>query len=73
MCLLLGEELRLPVSASDYLSKLVEYGMMKLHAAAFVKETNQSWVEEDDFQVIMPTIDIAVRTLSLTRDHFFKY
>ena len=57
---LIGEELKLPVSSQDYLSKLVEYGIMKLHAAAVVKETNQSWIEEDDFQVIMPTVDIAV-------------
>lgn len=55
-----GEELRLPVSCQDYLSKLVEYGMMKLHAAASVKETNQSWVEEDDFQVLMPNVNIIV-------------
>ena len=55
--------MRLPVTSQDYLSKLVEYGIMKLHAAANVKETNQSWIEEDDFQVIMPTIDIKVITV----------
>lgn len=33
---------------------------MKLHASATVKETNQTWFEEDDFQVIMPTVDIKV-------------
>lgn len=55
-----GEELRLPVNSQDYISKLVEYGMMKLHAAATVKETNQSWIEEDDFQIIMPSIDVSV-------------
>lgn len=55
-----GEELRLTVNSQDYLSKLVEYGIMKLHAAAIVKETNQSWIEEDDFQVIMPIIEIKV-------------
>ena len=65
-----GEEFRLPVSADDYLSKLVEYGMMKLHAAAFVKETNQSWVEEDDFQVIMPKIDIVVRISKQTNNWY---
>lgn len=54
------EELRLPVSSKDYMSKLVEYGIMKLHASATVKETNQTWFEEDDFQVIMPTVDIKV-------------
>lgn len=58
---IVGEELRLPVSSQDYLTKLVEYGMMKLHAAASVKETNQSWIEEDDFQVLMPSIEIMVR------------
>lgn len=58
--LFVGEELRLPVSSKDYMSKLVEYGIMKLHASATVKETNQTWFEEDDFQVIMPTVDIKV-------------
>lgn len=55
------EELKLPVSSENYLSKLVEYGIMKIHAAAVVKETNQSWIEEDDFQVIMPNVDIKVK------------
>lgn len=55
-----GEELRLPVSSKDYMSKLVEYGIMKLCASATVKETNQTWIEEDDFQVIMPSVDIKV-------------
>ena len=54
------EDLRLPVTKEDYLKHLVEYGMMKLNAAASVKETNQIWVEEDDFQMIMPTVDIQV-------------
>jgi transglutaminase 1 len=55
-----GEEMRLPVSAKDYMGKLVEYGIMKLCASATVKETNQTWIEEDDFQVIMPSVDIKV-------------
>ena len=60
LCSLVGEELRLPVSSKDYLSKLVEYGIMKLCASATVKETNQTWIEEDDFQVLMPSVDIKV-------------
>jgi hypothetical protein len=56
----LGEELKLPVTSRDYMSKLVEYGIMKLCASATVKETNQTWIEEDDFQVIMPSVDIKV-------------
>nr|CAH0113585.1 unnamed protein product [Daphnia galeata] len=54
------EELKLPVTSRDYMSKLVEYGIMKLCASATVKETNQTWIEEDDFQVIMPSVDIKV-------------
>ena len=61
--------MRLPVTSQDYLSKLVEYGIMKLPAAANVKETNQSWIEEDDFQVIMPTIDIKVIIVKSIRSH----
>lgn len=68
-----GEELRLVVSSQDYLSKLVEYGIMKLHAAAIVKETNQSWIEEDDFQVIMPNIDIKVSKQSFYRSKSCPY
>lgn len=54
------EELKLAVSADDYMDKLVEYSMMKLCAICTVKETRQTWAQEDDFQVLKPTLDIEV-------------
>ena len=59
---LTGESMTLPVTSKDYMSKLVEYGMMKLSAMASVQETNQTWAEEDDFQVLMPSLQIDVNS-----------
>ncbi|KAF5290675.1 hypothetical protein FQR65_LT01965 [Abscondita terminalis] len=53
-----SETMRLTVTADDYLNKLVEYCIMKIFAVATVNETNETWADEDDFQVIKPTIDI---------------
>lgn len=54
------EQLILIINVDDYLDKLVEYSIMKLNAIATVQETNQTWADEDDFQVIRPTIKIEV-------------
>lgn len=48
------------MTVDDYLDKLVEYSIMKLNAIATVQETNQTWADEDDFQVIKPTITVEV-------------
>lgn len=48
------------VTADEYLHKLVEYCIMKIYAIATVKETHQTWAEEDDFQVTKPNIEITV-------------
>lgn len=48
------------VKSDDYLDKLVEYCIMKLYAIASVEETKQTWADEDDFQVLKPSIDIKV-------------
>ncbi|KAK0181356.1 hypothetical protein PV327_003648 [Microctonus hyperodae] len=55
-----NEQLRLKVTVDDYLDKLVEYSIMKLNAIATVQETNQTWADEDDFQVIKPTITVEI-------------
>ncbi|XP_046746451.1 hemocyte protein-glutamine gamma-glutamyltransferase-like [Diprion similis] len=52
--------LRLPITADQYLDKLVEYCHLKLSAVIAVNETNQTWVDEDDFRVVKPTINIEV-------------
>ncbi|KZC05406.1 PREDICTED: hemocyte protein-glutamine gamma-glutamyltransferase-like [Dufourea novaeangliae] len=54
------EQLRLVVTVDDYLDKLVEYCIMKLYCIATVKETRQTWADEDDFQVLKPTILIKI-------------
>lgn len=51
------------VLADEYLEKLVEYCNMKIYAIASVKETRQTWADEDDFQVLKPNIDIRVRKI----------
>ena len=45
----------------DYLDKLVEYCNMKLYSIATVVETKQTWADEDDFQVLKPSITVKVK------------
>ncbi|KAK9887114.1 hypothetical protein WA026_020561 [Henosepilachna vigintioctopunctata] len=52
--------MKMTITPSKYLDKLVEYGMVKLYAVVTVKETRQTWADEDDFQVIKPPIRIQV-------------
>ncbi|XP_003707216.3 hemocyte protein-glutamine gamma-glutamyltransferase-like isoform X1 [Megachile rotundata] len=54
------EQLKLTVTVDDYLDKLVEYCIMKLYCIATVKETRQTWADEDDFQVLKPNIAIKI-------------
>jgi len=51
------------VAIDDYLDKLVEYCIMKLYCIATVKETRQTWADEDDFQVLKPSITVKVRIM----------
>lgn len=55
-----SEELKLVVTADDYLEKLVEYCNMKIYAIATVTETRQTWADEDDFEVLKPHIQIRM-------------
>ncbi|XP_029050164.2 hemocyte protein-glutamine gamma-glutamyltransferase-like [Osmia bicornis bicornis] len=54
------EQLKLTVTVDDYLDKLVEYCIMKLYCIATVKETRQTWADEDDFQVLKPSIVVKI-------------
>ena len=54
------DNLQLPVSYNDYYDKLVEYSMIKIQAIANVKETTQTWIDQDIFQVIKPSLKIEV-------------
>ncbi|XP_054712738.1 hemocyte protein-glutamine gamma-glutamyltransferase-like isoform X2 [Uloborus diversus] len=62
------EELGIEVSVDDYLDKLVDYAMLKIYAISTVKETQQTWAEEDDFQVEKPPLKIEIEgTLKVNR------
>lgn len=54
------EELGIEVTVDDYLDKLVDYSMLKIYAISTVKETQQAWAEEDDFQVEKPPLIIEI-------------
>ncbi|GBL83081.1 Hemocyte protein-glutamine gamma-glutamyltransferase [Araneus ventricosus] len=54
------EELGIEVTFDDYFDKLVDYAMLKIYAISTVKETQQTWAEEDDFQVEKPPLKIEV-------------
>ncbi|XP_022920675.2 hemocyte protein-glutamine gamma-glutamyltransferase-like [Onthophagus taurus] len=55
-----SERLELKIAGDEYIDKLVEYCNMKLCAVATVTETRQTWANEDDFQVVKPTITIKI-------------
>ncbi|UYV85179.1 F13A1 [Cordylochernes scorpioides] len=61
------ETVHITVMPEEYLEKLVEYCMMKIYALATVRETRQTWAEEDDFLVTKPHLNIKV-TSSLTKN-----
>jgi hypothetical protein len=48
------------VKPTDYMPRLVEYGIMKMTAVCSVEGTNQSWFEEDDFQDTKPVLKVEV-------------
>lgn len=53
--------LRLSVDPEEYAEKLVEYNNMKIFALASVEGTKQTWAAEDDFQVMVPVLNITVQ------------
>ncbi|KDR16648.1 Hemocyte protein-glutamine gamma-glutamyltransferase, partial [Zootermopsis nevadensis] len=57
------ETLRITVTAKEYIDMLVDKSLIKIYAIANVKETNQTWSEEDDFQLQMPRLSIQVRSV----------
>lgn len=48
------------VTPEEYLDKLVDHGLIKIYAIATVEETKQTWSEEDDFSMILPTLNIVM-------------
>ncbi|XP_022122190.2 hemocyte protein-glutamine gamma-glutamyltransferase-like [Pieris rapae] len=55
------EILKLHVTSQEYMDKLVDHSMIKVHAMAYVKQTRQAWSEEDDFPLHKPKLQIQTR------------
>ncbi|OWR44549.1 putative transglutaminase [Danaus plexippus plexippus] len=55
------EVLKLHVTAQEYMDKLVDHAMVKVCAMAYVKQTRQTWSDEDDFSLHKPKLQIQVR------------
>lgn len=64
------EVLQIKVTPEEYYDKLVDYSMMKIYAIATVKETKQTWSEEDDFQVIKPTVELETEGPQKVKQEF---
>nr|QVD39275.1 Hemocyte protein-glutamine gamma-glutamyltransferase [Schistocerca gregaria] len=60
------ESLRLKVTVDEYLDKLVEYCQLKIAAIATVLDTNETWADEDDFELTRPPLVMKVEDDSLT-------
>lgn len=56
------EALKLHVTPQEYMDKLVDHAMVKVHALAFVKQTKQAWSEEDDVALHKPKLQVQVGT-----------
>jgi hypothetical protein len=63
-----GETLCVNVAAKEYLDKLVDKNLIKIYAIANVKETGQTWSEEDDFQLQKPKLRIQVQQTRCPRN-----
>jgi len=53
------QELALTIPYKEYWRKLIEHCLIKMYAICRVEETHQTWTEEDDFQVMKPSMDIT--------------
>ena len=51
----------------DYAGKLVEYCMVKIYSQIRVRETKQTWSEEDDFVLEKPQLKVDVMYGTLQR------
>lgn len=48
------------VTFEEYSDKLVDHGLIKIYAIASVEETKQTWSEEDDFSMVLPTLNVIM-------------
>ena len=58
----------LTVYPEDYMDKLVDYCMVKIYSLIKVKETNQTWSDEDDFVLDKPVLNVEVFTCQFVPD-----
>ncbi|KAF5293126.1 hypothetical protein FQA39_LY13736 [Lamprigera yunnana] len=54
------EFVKLKVNLAEYMNTLVDHSLIKIFALAKIKETKQSWCEEDDFVLTKPKILIKM-------------
>ena len=52
--------MRISVTLQDYQSKFADHTLVKIFSIANVKETHQTWSEEDDFLLVKPNLVIHV-------------
>lgn len=53
------EQLKIHIDPFEYIDKLSEDNLIKIYAMARVKETKQTWGEEDDFLLTKPKVNIT--------------
>lgn len=54
------ETMRITVTPQDYLNKFADHSLVKIFSIANVKETHQTWSEEDDFLLVKPNLSIHI-------------
>lgn len=59
------EVLKLHITPQEYMDKMVDHTMVKVHAMAYVKQTRQAWSDEDDFPLHKPRMQVQVRIVLL--------
>lgn len=55
------ETLKIHLTPTEYMDKLVDHSLIKIYGIANVKETRQTWSEEDDFILQKPRMSVQVR------------
>lgn len=55
------EMLKIHVTPTEYMDKIVDHSLIKIYAIANVKETRQCWSDEDDFVLQKPRMSVQAR------------
>lgn len=54
------EQLKTHVAPAEYMNKLTDHNLIKIYGIANVKETKQTWSEEDDFTLFKPQLNVQL-------------